>query len=190
MLTQLLLLLLLLHCLTCSCCCSSDDEDQGDGHPFAKNMDAVKMITQLFSQSPAAAAQFAQMQRELEAAGRNSGASSSSSGRAASGSSSSSSKAGKSKGAGNSSRSSGGGGSSKAAAGTSAAGVNTWACTVCGVEKPVKQMFTCSGCKAVKKVPYCSRHCQMADWPKHKVACKKAQQQAAAAAGKAVGAAG
>lgn len=51
-----------------------------------------------------------------------------------------------------------------------------WVCTVCGVQKPVAQMFACSGCKVVRKVPYCSKACQAQDWPQHKAACKQAQR--------------
>ena len=46
-------------------------------------------------------------------------------------------------------------------------------CAVCGVE--VAKLKRCTACKAVS---YCSRECQSADWPQHKLKCKQMQQAA------------
>lgn len=47
-------------------------------------------------------------------------------------------------------------------------------CAYCQEEKPRKQISVCSGCRATD---YCSRECQVADYPKHKVFCKKIQER-------------
>lgn len=47
-------------------------------------------------------------------------------------------------------------------------------CIYCKVLKPVKQIKGCSGCKSAL---YCSRECQVADYPTHKMLCKNLQEQ-------------
>lgn len=46
------------------------------------------------------------------------------------------------------------------------------ACFVCGVIQ--SKMTACSGCKLAA---YCSRACQRADWPAHKIACQATVEQ-------------
>ena len=46
-------------------------------------------------------------------------------------------------------------------------------CTTCGknpAQAGVTNLKKCSSCKGV--VRYCSRHCQQADWPQHKLVCR------------------
>lgn len=137
------------------------DEDAAQGNPLADTSNKAASMIASIMRSPNASAAFVEAQQQQG------GASSSSS-----------------------HRHGGGGGASQAAgaaADTSGAGRDqsgqagkVWSCTSCGVKKPVAQMFYCSGCKAHKKVPYCSVECQTADWPSHKKACKEAKRAAKA----------
>jgi hypothetical protein len=47
-------------------------------------------------------------------------------------------------------------------------------CDYCKELKPAKQIKECSGCKAAF---YCSRECQLADYPEHKIGCKRIQRK-------------
>ncbi len=66
----------------------------------------------------------------------------------------------------------------KAQADNAARGLQS--CAHCGArEVHVKQFKRCSACKTIA---FCSRDCQLANWPAHKAACKAARKEAAEAA--------
>jgi len=139
------------------------DEDAAQGNPLADTSNKAASLVASIMRSPSASAAFAAAQQSVAAQQQHDGAGSSSSGAG-----------GASQAAGAAADTSGSGRDQSGRAG------KVWSCTSCGVKKPVAQMFCCSGCKAHKKVPYCSSECQTADWPSHKRACKEAKKAAKA----------
>lgn len=66
---------------------------------------------------------------------------------------------------------------SSSGGGAAGQATDTKRCTECGTVKG--KLLRCSGCK---QLWYCSRECQLANWPAHKAACRAVQHTAKQAA--------